>query len=347
MTSAESLHEFVAEVLRRLDLSNDAAAVAALETEALGAESPIVSARRSLKDLPEEARRVLGKAVHESAERLRTSLGARRAEVEAAELDSRLAAEWQDLTLPAREPPRGAAHLVRQVWDEVVDIFVGLGYTVASGPEVDTDYHNFRALNYPDAHPARLESDTLYVDHGDDPEGVLLRTQTSTMQVRWMESHDPPVYVVAPGRVYRRETADATHTPVFHQIEGLVVDEGITFAHLKGTLQHLADEIFGSGRRLRFLPHFFPFTEPSAELHVSCFACDGSGCRICSGSGWIELLGCGMVDPAVLSNVGYDPALVTGFAFGMGLDRLAMMRYGVPELRHFFTADRRVLEQYR
>ncbi|WKZ82839.1 MAG: phenylalanine--tRNA ligase subunit alpha [Acidimicrobiia bacterium] len=347
MTSAESLHEFVAEVLRRLDLSNDAAAVAALETEALGAESPIVSARRSLKDLPEEARRVLGKAVHESAERLRTSLGARRAEFEAAELDSRLAAEWQDLTLPAREPPRGAAHLVRQVWDEVVDIFVGLGYTVASGPEVDTDYHNFRALNYPDAHPARLESDTLYVDHGDDPEGVLLRTQTSTMQVRWMESHDPPVYVVAPGRVYRRETADATHTPVFHQIEGLVVDEGITFAHLKGTLQHLADEIFGSGRRLRFLPHFFPFTEPSAELHVSCFACDGSGCRICSGSGWIELLGCGMVDPAVLSNVGYDPALVTGFAFGMGLDRLAMMRYGVPELRHFFTADRRVLEQYR
>lgn len=347
MTAAESLLAFVAGVLGRLEGAGDAAAVAALEAEALGADSPITAARRSLKDLPEEDRRALGRAVHEAAETLRASLGERRAELESAERHTRLAAEWQDLTLPAREPPRGAAHLVRQVWDEVVDIFVGLGYTVAGGPEVDTDHHNFRALNYPDAHPARLESDTLYIDHGDDPEGVLLRTQTSTMQVRWMESHDPPVYVVAPGRVYRRETADATHTPVFHQIEGLVVDEGITFAHLKGTLQHLADEIFGSGRRLRFLPHYFPFTEPSAELHVSCFACDGSGCRVCGGTGWIELLGCGMVDPAVLTNVGYDPEVVTGFAFGMGLDRLAMMRHGVPELRHFFTADRRVLEQYR
>ncbi|MDX1450885.1 MAG: phenylalanine--tRNA ligase subunit alpha, partial [Acidimicrobiia bacterium] len=249
-------------------------------------------------------------------------------------------------TLPGRAPARGAVHLVRQVWDEVVDIFVGLGYTVATGPEIDTDYHNFKALNYPDAHPARLETDTLYIRHGDDPEGVLLRTQTSTMQIRWMEEHDPPVYIVSPGRVYRRETTDATHTPVFHQLEGLAVDESITFADLRGTLQHMADQLFGAGRRLRFVPDFVPFTEPSAQMAVSCFACDGSGCRVCAHTGWIELLGCGMVDPNVLENVGYDPSRLSGFAFGMGIDRLAMIRHQVPELRHFFSPDLRILEQY-
>jgi phenylalanyl-tRNA synthetase alpha chain len=343
----EELRSFADAALARLEAAADSTAVDAIEAEVLGDSSPVTQARRSLKNADADTRRELGRVVNEVAARLVSKIGERRSQVELAERDVRLAGERLDMTLPGRAPARGAVHLVRQVWDEVVDIFLGLGYTVASGPEIDTDYHNFRALNYPDAHPARLETDTLYIAHGEDPEGVLLRTQTSTVQVRWMEEHEPPVYIVSPGRVYRRETTDATHTPVFHQMEGLAVDESITFADLRGTLQHMADQLFGPGRRLQFVPNFFPFTEPSAEMHVSCFSCEGSGCRVCSQTGWIELLGCGMVDPNVLENVGYDPARVSGFAFGMGLDRLAMIRYEVPELRYFFSPDLRVLEQYR
>ena len=347
MTSPAALRDFAAATAERVDAAAATAELDAIEAEALGEDSPITAARRSLRDADEDTRRELGKAVNEATTLLTERIASRRSSLEAAGRDARLADERLDMTLPGRAPARGAVHLVRQVWDEVVDIFIGLGYTVATGPEIDSDYHNFKALNYPDAHPARLETDTLYIDHGDDPEGVLLRTQTSTIQIRWMEEHDPPVYIVSPGRVYRRETTDATHTPVFHQMEGLVVDEGITFADLRGTLQHMADQIFGPGRRLQFVPNFFPFTEPSAEMHVSCFNCDGSGCRICGHTGWIELLGCGMVDPNVLENVGYDPTKVSGFAFGMGLDRLALIRYQVPELRHFFSPDLRILEQYR
>jgi len=347
MPSPDELRAFADAALTRLDGAENSATLDAIEVETLGARSPVTEARRSLKDADADTRRTLGRVVNEVTARLTAKVEQRRLLLEEAERDALLAGERLDMTLPGRSPGRGAVHLVRQIWDEVVDIFVGLGYTVASGPEIDTDYHNFKALNYPDAHPARLETDTLYIRHGDDPEGVLLRTQTSTMQVRWMEEHEPPVYIVSPGRVYRRETTDATHTPVFHQMEGLAVDTSITFADLKGTLQHMADQFFGPGRRLQFVPNFFPFTEPSAEMHVSCFACDGSGCRVCGQTGWIELLGCGMVDPNVLENVGYDPAGVSGFAFGMGLDRMAMIRYEVPELRHFFTSDLRVLEQFR
>lgn len=234
-----------------------------------------------------------------------------------------------------------------QVWEEIVDIFTSIGFTVASGPEVETAYYNFDALNTPSTHPARLESDTLYVDYGDDPEGVLLRTQTSPVQARWMESHDPPVYIVVPGRTYRRDAVDATHMPVFHQMEGLAVDENITFADLKGTLTYFMNEFFGAGRRLRFLPNFFPFTEPSAEMHFTCHRCDGSGCRVCGNTGWIELLGCGMVDPNVLDTAGYDSTRLSGWAFGVGIDRLALIRHDVPELRHFFDSDMRILEQWR
>lgn len=347
MASPDEIQSFADTTVERADAASSLADLDQIEVEALGPRSPLTAARQSLKDADAETKRALGRVVNEAAARLTQRIEERRSELQSAAQHSRLAEEGFDMTLPGRAPARGAAHLVRQVWDEVVDIFVGLGYTVAAGPEIDTDYHNFKALNYPDAHPARLESDTLYIRHGDDPEGVLLRTQTSTMQVRWMEEHDPPVYVVAPGRVYRRETTDATHTPVFHQIEGLVVDESITFADLRGTLQHMADELFGAGRRLQFVPNFFPFTEPSAEMHVSCFSCDGAGCRVCGQTGWIELLGCGMVDPNVLENVGYDPDRFSGFAFGMGLDRLALIRYEVPELRHFFSSDLRVLEQFR
>jgi phenylalanyl-tRNA synthetase alpha chain len=336
-----------AEALGRLEAAASVAEIEALEREVLGNASAVAEARRGLRSLPDAERRDVGRGINEVAARLGERLAARRAVVAAAEEAGRLERERLDITLPGRGTRPGAAHLVMQVLEEVTDIFVALGYSVADGPEVETAFYNFDALNTPPTHPARLESDTLYVEHGSDPEGVLLRTQTSPVQVRYMEQHRPPVYVVSPGRVFRRDTMDATHTPVFHQIEGLAVDKGVTFADLKGTLAHFAREFFGPRQQVRFVPHFFPFTEPSAELHTTCFACDGSGCRACGGSGWIELLGCGMVDPNVFAAVGYDPAAVTGFAFGVGLDRLAMIRYGVPELRYFFDPDLRVLEQFR
>lgn len=335
------------EALGRLEAASSAAEIDTLEREVLGNGSALAAARRGLRDLPEDRRREVGRGINEIAGRLGERVSARKAVVAAAEEAGRLEQERLDITLPGRGTRPGAAHLVMQVLEEVTDIFVALGYSVADGPEVETAFYHFDALNTPPTHPARLESDTLYVEHGPDPEGVLLRAQTSPVQVRYMEQHRPPVYVVSPGRVFRRDTMDATHTPVFHQIEGLAVDTDVTFADLKGTLTHFAREFFGPGQQVRFLPHFFPFTEPSAEMHTTCFSCHGSGCRVCGGSGWIELLGCGVVDPNVFEAVGYDPTAVSGFAFGVGLDRLAMIRYGVPELRYFFDPDLRVLEQFR
>jgi len=347
MIRPDDLHAHEAATLASLDGASSTAEVDAIERVALGPDSPVTIARKSLRDANPEDRREVGMAVNAVAAALQAAFVESRHRLGMAEIDARLAAERFDMSLPGRAPALGAAHLVAQVWDEIVDIFVGLGYTVASGPEVETAYYNFDALNTPPTHPSRLESDTFYVEHGDDPEGVLLRTQTSPVQARWMESHDPPVYIVVPGRCYRRDAVDATHSPVFHQMEGLAVDTDITFADLKGTLEYFANAFFGSGRRVRFLPHFFPFTEPSAEMHISCFACDGSGCRVCKGTGWIELLGCGVVDPNVLVSAGYDPTIMSGFAFGVGIDRLAMVRHEIPELRYFFDSDLRVLEQFQ
>ncbi|HLE38474.1 MAG TPA: phenylalanine--tRNA ligase subunit alpha [Acidimicrobiia bacterium] len=346
MISSVDLRDLAERILSRLPAAGSVAEVDALEAEVLGAGAPVAEARRSLRDAPEDVRRELGRAVNEVTAAVSAAVGERRSALAAAERDARLVEEWLDMTLPGRAPARGRAHLVSTVWDEIVDIFVALGYTVASGPEVETAYYNFDALNTPPTHPSRLESDTLYVAHGPDPEGVVLRTHTSPVQARYMELHRPPIYVVVPGRVYRRDAVDATHTPVFHQFEGLAVDEAITFGDLKGTLHYFAREFFGSQRKVRFLPHFFPFTEPSAEMHVDCFACDGVGCRVCRETGWIELLGCGVVDPNVFTAVGYDPTEVSGFAFGMGIDRLAMIRYGIPELRMFFDPDLRILRQF-
>ena len=342
----DELETLLAAAPDRIRSAPDLEALTGLESELVGRKSLIAESRRSLASLPSEERPVVGARLNEAHQQLAALIKERRTELELAAEDGLLREDRVDVTLPARALPHGWRHLVTQTLDEVADIFISLGYRVVTGPEVDTAWHNFDALNTPPTHPSRLESDTMYVEYGNPDDELLLRTQTSTMQVRYMEQHDPPVYIVAPGRCYRTDTLDATHSPVFHQIEGLAVDENITMADLKGTLAYFMREFLGRERQIRLLPHFFPFTEPSAEMHVSCFSCDGSGCRVCSGSGWIELLGCGVVDPHVLEAVGYDSSRYSGFAFGVGAERLAMVRHGIHHIRHFFENDVRVLRQF-
>lgn len=319
-----------------------------VESGLLGKASVIGDVRRSMRDLSPEERPAVGAKLNEVTGLVQDLIGRRREELEGLEEQTRLRDEAIDVTLQSVSFPRGTLHPIQQTIDEVVDIFIGLGYRVASGPEAELAWYNFDALNTPPTHPSRLESDTMYLDWGDPTDEVLLRTHTSPVQARWMETHDPPVYVVVPGRTYRTDTVDATHLPVFHQIEGLAVDTGISFGDLKGTLLHFAREFFGPQTSVRLRPHFFPFTEPSAELDVSCFVCEGAdqACRVCGGAGFIEMLGCGMVDPNVFEAVGYDPGQVTGFAFGMGVERLAMVRHGIDSIRSFIDNDRRFLEQF-
>jgi len=319
-----------------------------VESSLLGKSSTIGEVRRSMGSLEPGERPLIGAKLKDVTEHVQTLLSGRRVELEVEDEARRLTEDRLDVTLETHSFPRGSLHLIQQTIDEIVDIFTGLGYRVADGPEAELAWYNFDALNTPPTHPSRLESDTLYLSHGDPKDEVLLRTQTSPVQVRWMETHEPPVYVVVPGKVYRQETTDATHLPVFHQIEGLAVDEHIQFADLKGTLAHFSREFFGPKTTVRLRPHFFPFTEPSAELDVSCFLCDGGvpGCRVCGGAGWLEMLGCGMVDPNVLEAVGYDPSRLSGFAFGMGLERMAMVRHGINDIRHFVDNDLRFLRQF-
>jgi phenylalanyl-tRNA synthetase alpha chain len=275
---------------------------------------------------------------------LRADLAARREELLLEAEAALLRADRIDLSLPGRRARIGSLHPLTLVENEIVEVFLRLGFRVAEGPEVEDDWHNFQALNIPVDHPARTMKDSLYVDVPGHPE-LLLRTETSAVQIRTMQSQPPPVYVIAPGRVYRRETPDATHLAVFHQVEGLVVDEGITFADLKGTLEAVAKGLFGEDRRIRIGPAYFPFVEPGAELAVSCWKCDGVGCRLC-GNGWIELLGCGMVHPQVLENCGYESERYTGFAFGLGIERVALLKYGIPDMRLLIEGDVRFLEQF-
>jgi phenylalanyl-tRNA synthetase alpha chain len=316
----------------------------------LGRRAELPQLLRGVAQLPPEQRGAVGKAANVARKALEELIEARGAALGAAELDARLATDRTDVTLPgAPPPPAGGLHLLTQTRREIEDVFVGLGYAVAEGPEVERVYYNFDALNHDPAHPARLRSDTFYV--ADD---VVLRTHTSPMQVRAMEQQPPPIFLIVPGRVYRRDS-DATHTPQFHQIEGLAVDEDITLADLKGTLLAFARAIFGEERQVRLRPHFFPFTEPSVEVDVSCFNCsdgvtrDGSRCPLCKGSGWIEILGAGMVDPNVFGYVrehGYDPERIQGFAFGMGVERIAFLKHGVSDLRLFYDNDLRFLRQF-
>jgi len=319
----------------------------------LGRKAELTTILRGIADLPPAERGAVGGAGNKARKELEALLEEAAARLDASELDAKLLADRVDVTLPgAPRPPVGHPHLIARTTRLIEDVMVGLGYTVAEGPEIEHDYYNFTALNHPEGHPARMLQDTFYVQS--HPE-VLLRTHTSPMQVRAMETQPPPIFVIVPGKVYRRDS-DATHSPMFHQIEGLAIAEGITLADLQGTLLHLCRSVFGEEREVRLRPHFFPFTEPSVEVDVSCFQCGGSGtlaggkrCNLCKGQGWIEILGAGMVDPNVLGFVeqhGYDPERVQGFAFGLGVERVAMLRHGVPDLRRFFDNDVRMVGQF-
>jgi phenylalanyl-tRNA synthetase alpha chain len=314
----------------------------AIERSLVGKRSPAARVNEAIKGLEPGERPAAGQAVAAYRAAVTELVDARRAALVGSPAD----VDSLDLTAGGHGRVRGHYHLVTQIQRELEDIFVGMGYRVAEGPEVEDDWHNFEALNIPPAHPARSMQDTLYVRLGTE-EQVMLRTHTSPVQIRTMEANEPPIYVVAPGRTYRNETLDARHSPVFHQLECLAVDRHLTLADLFGTIEAFAKQLFDDESvRTRFRSDFFPYTEPSAELAVSCIFCHGEGCRVCSHTGWIELGGCGMVDPNVFEAVGYDPEVWQGFAFGFGLERIAMIRYGIDEIRTFFDNDVRFLEHY-
>jgi phenylalanyl-tRNA synthetase alpha chain len=366
----EKIDSLRAEASAAIAAAADTAALEDVRVRYLGRSSELTSILRGIADLEPAERGPVGSGANAARKGLEAELEAREGDLEAAELETSLAAGAIDVTMPGAPPaPSAAQNLLIRAQREIEDVFTGLGYRVVEGPEVELDYYNFTALNHPPGHPARMAQDTFYVDPATlaesfaidglppGPEDVVLRTHTSPMQVRSMESQPPPIMIICPGRCYRSDPFDATHSPVFHQVEGLAVGEDITLADLKGTLDEVARAIFGPERQTRFRPGFFPFTEPSVEVDVSCFRCGGSGQLpdgsrdpLCKGVGWIEILGSGMVDPNVFGFVkenGYDPERVQGFAFGMGIERIAMLKHGIPDLRKFFENDVRVLRQFR
>ena len=319
----------------------DAAAVDELRVRFLGKKGELTAILKQMGRLSAEERPVVGALANEVREAITADIARRTKELESAALAARLAAEEIDVTLPGKAPAQGKRHPFEQVLGELKEIFLGMGFDIVSGPEVELDHYNFEMLNMPKSHPARDTQDTFYFT-----ENVLLRTQTSPMQIRTMEKQKPPIRIICPGRVYRSDAVDATHSPIFHQCEGLVVDKGVTFSDLKGTLELFIKKLYGEETRVRFRPHHFPYTEPSAEMDMSCFKCGGKGCSLCKGEGWIEILGCGMVHPKVLSNCGIDPEVYSGFALGMGLERVVMRRYNIDDLRLFYENDVRFLKQF-
>ena len=337
----EKLEALRAEARAQLENCSTAAELEALRVKYLGKNGELTALLRGMGALAPEERPKMGALVNEARGEIEAAMEAKVAALEQAELNRRLQEEQLDVTVPGVTAPMGKKHPLSQVLDEIKDIFLGMGFQIASGPEVELDHYNFEALNMPKNHPARDTQDTFYIT-----ENILLRTQTSPMQVRVMEKQQPPIKVIAPGRVYRSDEVDATHSPLFHQIEGLVVDKGIRMSDLKGTLELFAKRLYGEEAVVRFRPHHFSFTEPSAEMDIRCFSCGGKGCRLCKGEGWIEILGAGMVHPKVLQGCGIDPEEYSGFAFGLGLERIVMRRYNIDDLRLFFENDLRFLEQF-
>ena len=360
MAIVDELNALQSETLAHIEAAADSAALETVRVAVLGKKGSLTGYLRGMGQLPQEERATVGKTVNEVRSAVESALEARKAVLASAELEAKMDADAVDVTLPGRSQQMGTRHLINRITDEIADIFLGMGYSVASGHEVETDYYNFEALNAPADHPSRSMQDTFYVrDFSGDvsrvrgESDVLLRTQTSGVQVHVMESQKPPIYIIAPGKVYRRDVADPSHLPQFTQVEGLVVDKGITFGDLKGTLDYFCKQMFGEDRETRFRAHYFPFTEPSAEVDVSCGACGGTGhthdgerCRMCKGTGWLEILGCGMVDPNVFGFSGIDPEEYSGFAFGMGVERIACLKYNVPDLRMLLEGDMRFLRQF-
>ncbi len=312
-----------------------------LRVEYIGRKGKVTELLKKIPSLPPEERKEFGKACNQLKREIETLIKEKGKELKEREKAEKLRKERIDITLPGRKRGLGALHPVTRTLKEIVRIFTSMGFSIAEGPEIETDFYNFEALNIPKGHPAREMQDTFYIS--DD---VVLRTHTSPVQIRVMEKNSPPIQIIAPGKVYRKD-ADVTHTPMFHQVEGLMVDQKVTFADLKGVLEVFLREIFGSDTKVRFRPSYFPFTEPSAEVDIGCVICGGKGCKVCKGTGWLEILGCGMVDPAVFKAVGINPEVYQGFAFGMGVERIAMLKYGIDDLRLFFENDVRFLRQFR
>lgn len=339
----EKLEQIRLEALRALEDTRAAADLEALRVKYLGKKGELTAVLKQMGSLSAEERPVIGQLANDVREALADALDRQHRCIEEAALNARLESETLDVTIPGRRPELGHEHPMNLVLNELKDIFIGMGFQIAEGPEVELADYVFTKLNTPEGHPGREWTDTFYVK---EDSSVLLRSQTSSLQIRVMENQKPPIRIIAPGRVYRKDEVDATHSPMFHQVEGLVVDKGITMADLKGTLNAAVEQLYGKGTKTRFRPHHFPFTEPSCEVDVQCHACGGTGCRVCKGEGWIELLGAGMVHPKVLQGVGIDTDMYSGFAFGIGVERMAMRRFGITDLRLIFENDLRFLSQF-
>lgn len=345
MSLQEKLEALKTETAAKIAAASDLNVLNQIRVETLGKKGPITEVLRGMKDLSAEERPKVGAFANEIRDELTAAIATKKAELEAAALDLALAKEAIDVTLPGKQIPQGNRHVLTQILEEIEDIFVGMGYQVIEGNEVESDHYNFQRMNLPKDHPARDMQDTFYISNE-----VLIRTHTSPVQARVMEKHDfsqGPLRMISPGKVFRRDTDDATHSHQFHQIEGLVIDKNVTMADLKGTLEVMMKKMFGADRKIRLRPSYFPFTEPSVEVDVSCFKCGGAGCNVCKHTGWIEILGAGMVHPDVLTMSGIDPEVYSGFAFGLGPDRVAMLRYGVNDIRNFYQNDVRFLSQFK
>ena len=327
--------------LNEIEEAKDSSALEELRIKYLGKKGELTTILRSMGNLSKEERPVVGKMVNDVKKVVEEKLEVKVRAIKEAEKNEKLASEVIDITLPGKKNVLGNRHPLELTIEKMKNIFMSMGFTVEDGPEVELDHYNFEALNIPKNHPARSEQDTFYIN-----ENLVLRTQTSGVQVRTMENQTPPIKMISPGKVYRSDSVDATHSPIFYQMEGLVIDKGVTFADLKGTLDLFYKKMFGDNVKTKFRPHHFPFTEPSAEMDVTCFVCGGKGCNVCKGSGWIELLGCGMVHPNVLRNAGIDPEVYSGFAFGFGVDRMVMLNYGLDYIRLLYESDMRFLNQF-
>ena len=342
MDMQEQLRKIQEEAAASLEAVSDKAGLDALRLKLLGKKGDLTMLLRSMGQLPADMRPKAGQMINEVREKLTAQLDALDSKIKKLEQEKKLAREAIDVTEPRKHTPLGSMHPVSLVQDQLIDVFTGMGFDVVEGPEVEYDHYNFELLNLPKNHPARDAQDTFYIE-----DNIVLRTHTSPVQARTMLTRKPPIRIVCPGRVYRADEVDATHSPMFHQMEGLVIDEDVTMADLKGTLDAFAKALYGDDVTTRFRPSFFPFTEPSAEVDLTCVNCHGKGCRVCKGTGWIEVLGCGMVNPKVLEMCGIDSKKYSGFAFGIGLERIAMQRYGIPDMRLLYEGDMRFLGQFR